>query len=262
MENTGRIHSTLTPGAQRIIFAQMSDDERVSELIHVTEVDRGHLLMLAEMGIVDLQSACRLLRAIHELRSSRFDELRGMAAPRGLYLLYENFLISNFGHNIGGILQTGRSRNDLNATVFRLGLRGAYLKLLSEALRLQATLIRRGRKHIDDVMPAYTHFQAAVPITYGHFLAGVASALARDIQGVIEASADIDRSPLGAGAVGGTSHRIDPQRTASLLGFDRSTLSSIDAVASRDLALRLLAAIAVLGVTLSRLATDLLTWST
>jgi argininosuccinate lyase len=111
-------------------------------------------------------------------------------------------------------------------------------------------------------MPAYTHYQAAVPVTYGQYLAGVAEALSRDVEQLFSAGSGLQQCPLGAGAVGGTSLPINAARTSVLLGFEEPIANSIDAVASRDLILRLLAAQAILGVTLSRLAGDLLLWST
>ena len=156
----------------------------------------------------------------------------------------------------------GRSRNDINATVLRLRLRGAYARLVREVLRLLAVLVHRAERHAALAMPIYTHYQAALPVTYGHYLAGVAVALQRDLQGVEDAARALDRCPLGAGAAGGTTVPIDTERTARLLGFADGVLHSLDAVASRDLVLRLLAALSVLGVTLSRLATDLQLWST
>src|SRR5205823_6718531 len=134
-----------------------------------------------------------------------FAALRDRAAPRGLYLLYESYLIEQLGARAGGVLHTARSRNDLNATILRLRLRGPYLRLLREALRLQAVLLSRARRFSGVVMPIYTHFQAALPVTYGHYLAGVAQALERDIAGLIALADDLNRCPLGAGAVGGTS---------------------------------------------------------
>lgn len=262
MENTGRILRGITPGALRILYGAKDDDASDSELKYVSRVDRAHLVMLIEQGIIDKERACKLFEVIRELDESDFAPLLGRTAPRGIYLLYEDYLIEQLGAETGGVLHTGRSRNDLNATVLRLRLRKPYLYLLREGLRLQAVLIRRARRHAAVIMPAYTHHQAAVPVTYGHYLAGVACALGRDLKGVQATLADLQRSPLGAGAVGGTSLPINPARTASLLGFDGPAPNSIDAVASRDFVLHLLASASILGVTLSRLATDLLLWTT
>jgi argininosuccinate lyase len=262
MENTGRIVRALTPTARRILYGAPADGDWAGELDHLCQVDRAHLVMLVEVGLIDAGRAARLLKVIDELRAGRFAPLQGRPVLRGLYLLYEDYLIERLGVDTGGVLQTARSRNDLNATVLRLRLRSPYLRVLNEALRLQAILCRRARRFADVVMPVYTHYQAAVPGTFGHYLAGVAVALGRDLAGLMEAGSDLNRCPLGAGAVGGTSLAIDSARTASLLGFDQPVVHSIDAVASRDVVLRLLASAAILGISFSRLATDLLLWST
>jgi argininosuccinate lyase len=262
MEDTGRVRRSLTSSARRILFDTTIETSIDTELSISSQIDQAHLIMLAEQGIISTSNACAMLKAIVELRASNFDALRGLAAPRGLYLLYENYLIEKLGAEVGGELQTGRSRNDLNATIFRMRLRKPYLLLIKEVQRLQAVLIRRARKFANVVMPAYTHYQAAVAVTYGHYLAGIAVALDRDLTGIFAISADLSRSPLGAGAVGGTSLAINPARTASLLGFEESVSHSIDAVASRDTALRLLASMSILGITLSRLANDLMLWTT
>jgi argininosuccinate lyase len=262
VENTGRILQGLTNSARRILFGGPADASLEVELRPLSQVDIAHLVMLAECGIVDNSSACKLIKEIEALRTCNFEPLRGQIAIRGLYMLYEGYLIQRLGAHIGGILQTGRSRNDLNATVLRLRLREPYIRLLQELLRLQVVLLRRSRRFADVTMPAYTHYQAAVPITYGHYLAGVGWALARDIAGITTGSKGLNICPLGAGAVGGTSLPIKTRRTASLLGFDEPALNSVDAVASRDLILRLLASLAILGVTLSRISADLLLWTT
>jgi argininosuccinate lyase len=262
MINTGRIQQALTPTARKILFGETADSSVDTELRYATQVDCAHLLMLAECSIVDHARVARLLQEIEKLRLSDFLPLYGLSASRGLFLLYEDYLIEKLGATTGGILQTARSRNDLNATVLRLRLRWPYMRLLDEVLRAQAVLLRRAQKFADVVMPAYTHYQAAVPVTYGHYLAGVAQAVGRDIEELFCAGTGLQVCPLGAGAVGGTSLPIDAARTAVLLGFESPAANSIDAVASRDLILRLLAAQAILGVTLSRLAGDLLLWST
>lgn len=260
-ENTGRILEPLKPTARQLLFGENADPQIDADLSYMVQVDRAHLVMLLERGLVDRNRVCRLLSAIDELKASRFAQLRGRAAPRGLYLLYEDYLIERLGAETGGALQTARSRNDLKATVLRLRLREPYARLLRAMIRLQAVLLRRARRYAGVVMPAYTHFQVAVPITYGHYLGGIAQAIDRDIGDLLAAGSGLADSPLGACAVGGTTLPIDPARTAELLGFDRPVSHSVDAVASRDLILRLLASAAIFGVTLSRVAMDLLLWT-
>lgn len=261
MDATGRITTGIKPEIAEIVFGTTVDEAIDAELGHITQVDRAHLLMLAEVGLVAGDTARTVLAAIDDLRATDYAALRGKRATRGLFLLYENHLRQSVGADRGGVLQTGRSRNDLNATVLLLRLRGEWTALAQAVLGLQGVLIERAAAFADVVMPAYTHFQPAVPITYGHWLAGVAFALGRDAAALVDAGrTGLSRSPLGAGSVGGTSLPIDTARTAELLGFEHPVAHSLDAVASRDIVLRLLAAASIAGVTLSRLTADLLPW--
>lgn len=265
--DTGRLRTTLDGEAHRIVYDQYlpdsgsGQDGLVQELRLISEVDRAHLVMLAERGIVDTGRVAILLDTITALRADDFCDLRGMAMPRGVYLAYEGRLVERLGERVGGVLHTGRSRNDLNATTVRLKTRGPYGELLAEVSELAGTLLSRADAYRDVTMPAYTHGQPAVPITYGHYLTGVAGAVLRGLEALLEAGREIDVNPLGAGAIGGTSVRIDPYRTAELLGFTSTAPNSVDAVASRDFVLRLLAACATLGVTMARVARDLSTWT-
>ncbi|WP_369234223.1 argininosuccinate lyase [Streptomyces sp. R21] len=263
--DTGRLKAALDPEAHRIVYDQYlpreAADPLVGELRRISEVDRAHLVMLAEHGIVDPARAAALLRAIEELRGSDFAPVRGRPMPRGVYLAYEGWLIEQLGDETGGILHTGRSRNDLNATTARLKVRGPYLALLEAVDGLAGVLLEKAAQYADVTMPAYTHGQPAVPITYGHYLAGVAGPVLRAYGQLLDAGREIDVNPLGAGAIGGTSVPVNPRRTAELLGFTATAPNSVDAVASRDFALHLLSAAAVLGVASARVAKDLSTWT-
>ena len=265
-DDTGRIRRPLSPTARRVAFPAPDryppGTGLGDELGAISEVDRAHLVMLAERGLVPREAAVATLAEIMRLRSVDFAPLRNREARRGLYLLYEDWLVSRLGERTAGASRLGRSRNDLNATVFLLRLRIPYQRLMAELCRVQAVLLRGARRHRDLVMPAYTHYQPAFPTTFGHYLAGLALALDRDLVPLAAAAEALECCPLGAGAGGGTGVPIDPGRTAALLGFSAPVGHSLDAVASREPALRLLAALAVTGVTLSRVATDLLTWTT
>ena len=260
--STGRIDRKLTAAARKILFARKLDDQIDEEMPFICRIDCAHLLMLAECQIVSSEKAQKLLRALQTLAGQQFAPLRARPSERGLFLLYEHYLIETEGSAVGGVLQTARSRNDLGATLLRLRLRRPCCELINAALRLQAVLVKRAHAYASMVMPAYTHGQPAEPITYGHYLAGVAQAIRRDIDGILESIKEIDTCPLGAAAIAGTSLPIDTERTASLLGFTQCSANSIDAVASRDVVLRLLAATAIYATTLSRIATDLLQWLT
>ncbi len=258
MNDTGRIRRGIGAQAQRILFGETVDRSLELELPLVAEVDRAHLVMLAESGLVARPQLAALAAAVEALRASGFAPLRGRAAPRGSYLVYEDQLAELAGPEVAGVLATGRSRNDLNATTFQLRLRRELAAMFDEAARLEAVILRRAWKARAVAMPLSTHGQPAMPASYGFYLGGVASALGRDVAALLAVLEGVERCPLGANAVAGTTLAIDPARTAALLGFPRAVRHALDAVASRDLALRALSAAAILGVTLSRIATDLL----
>ncbi len=262
MSGTGRLVGTLGPRTRRVVYGELSHAEIEAELSLTIRVDRAHVVMLAERKLVSTEAAARLLGCIDELAADRFRPLLSRPAPRGLYLMYEGYLIERLGPDVGGVLHSGRSRNDLKATITALRFREWTLEFAEQAARLEAVLLSRAWAHRSVVMPIYTHFQAAMPVTYGHYLLGVALAVGRELDALLAAAAGFDVCPLGAGAVAGTDLPIDPAHTARLLGFTGTTRHALDAVASRDAPLRLLGAAAGLAVTLSRLATDLQLWST
>ncbi len=262
MSATGRLTAEVSLRTRRVIYGELARSDLEAELPQLTQVDQAHLLMLAERGLVPRAAACSLLRCIALLREQRYQPLVGRPAPRGLYLMYEGYLSSELGPEIGGVLHTGRSRNDLKATMTALRLRDWLIEYGSELLRLQAALLGRARVYRAVLMPAYTHFQAAMPISYGYYLLGVAQALGREVDALMSAATGLRVSPLGAGAVAGSDLPIDPAHTARLLGFSTSNPHALDAVASRDVALRLTGVAASTAITLSRLAADLQLWST
>lgn len=251
----------LNPRTRRLVFG-MDETAMITELDLITHVDLAHLSMLASVGLLGESNANQLATLIGKLRTGRYGPLNNRPAPRGLYLMYESYLISELGEEIGGILPTGRSRNDLKATTTALRLRSMVIDFVSDAVRLQAILLGRARAYHDVVMPVYTHFQPAMPVTYGYYLLGVALALDRDIEAVRQAAKGLRRCPLGACAVAGTDLPIDPEITAAFLGFETGPEHAIDTVASRDTLLHVLSGVAGVGITIGRLATDLQLWST
>lgn len=261
-DGVGRILGELGQRTRRVVYGELSPADLQAELALTMKVDRAHLVMLVERRLVSPQAARALLRCLDELAADRLRPLHGRPAPRGAYLMYEGYLIERLGAGVGGVLHTGRSRNDLKATVTQLRCRDWLLGYAEQAIRLEAILLARARAHASVVMPVYTHFQAAMPASYGYYLLGVALAVGREIDALVAAAAGLGACPLGAAAVAGTDLPIDPARTAELLGFTGASPHALDAVASRDVLLRLLAAAAGLTVVLSRLATDLQLWST
>jgi argininosuccinate lyase len=261
VSGTGRIRGELGLRTRRLVYGPLSPADIDAELPLMMKVDQAHVVMLAEQKLVGGEAARQLLAGIAALAADPAP-LHARPAPRGLFLMYEGYLIERLGADIGGVLHTGRSRNDLKATIAYLRFRDWLLEFAEQASRLEAILLARARKYESVVMPVYTHFQAAMPVSYGYYLLGVAVAVGREIEALVAAAEGLRHCPLGATAVAGTDLPIEPARTAALLGFAAPVPHALDAVASRDVPLRLLAAAASLSVTLSRLATDLQLWST
>jgi argininosuccinate lyase len=162
----------------------------------------------------------------------------------------------------GRRLHTARSRNDQVATDMKLWTRDAFDRAERLLQALQAVLLRHAEAHVASVMPGFTHLQAAQPVTLGHHLLAYVEMLGRDRSRFRDARARANECPLGAAALAGTSFPIDRVATSRELGFDRPTANSIDSVSDRDFALDYLAAAAICAVHLSRLAEELVLWST
>jgi argininosuccinate lyase len=162
---------------------------------------------------------------------------------------------------LAGKLRTGRSRNDLVATETRLFVRDASLELRRAALELLAALLDRARQHLGLAMPGYTHLQPAQPILFSHYLLAYFEMLLRDVSRLEDCQARADELPMGAGALAGTTFRLDRQRLAKELGFARVARNSLDVTSDRDFVCELIFACALALAHLSRLAEDLVIFS-
>ena len=260
--STGRIKGALARKAQRLYYGPPDDAADRNALRLISRVDRAHLVMLAEQKIIPRGQAARLLRTVSEVEAGGFTTVLSRPRPRGLYLAYEQAISERCGPDIGGLLHTGRSRNDLNATTTALTLRQLGLDVAVEGGRLLTALLCSAGRHLDTVMPIYTHYQPAMPITYGYYLTGMALALHRDLDRILHSLRSARRCPLGAHAVAGTDLELNTARTADLLGFEAGPLHAVDAIASRDMALDIVGIGADLAVSVSRLGADLQLWST
>ena len=261
-QDTGRLKKTLHPEALAIVRVPPSASDTKRELGFYTAIDEAHLLMCGEAGILSRDKTRPILREIQRLKSGDFDIFQGVVAPRGSYFLYEDALVKTLGPEVGGITHIARSRNDINATVFRLRFRAVFGSTYRSLWKLRSELLTRAARTRRLAMPIYSQFQPGMPGTLAHYLLGVQEALARDQSSFQSLKEDLNRSPLGAGAGCGASFPIDTAMTARLLGFGDVCNNALDAVASRDLALRFLSAAAITGMTLSRLAQDLQLWTT
>ncbi|MEZ4317134.1 MAG: argininosuccinate lyase [Myxococcota bacterium] len=226
------------------------------------EGSRAHACGLEKVGLLtsaELDTLLKGLDQVHEeLRTGAYVPT---AAQEDIHMAVEARLTELIGP-IGAKLHTARSRNDQVATDVRLWMRG-HLGALREALvDLVRALVERVESDGDVLMPGFTHLQRGQPILLGHHLLAHAWAVSRDADRVADALVRLDRCPLGAGAMAGTPHPIDRAYTAMLLGFSQPVENAMDAVAARDHQLEAASACAIAMVQLSRMAEELVLWST
>ncbi len=222
---------------------------------------RAHAAMLAEAGIISSSDA----EAIREGLLTVLSEIEGgtfqfSTALEDIHMNVEARLVELIGEP-GKRLHTGRSRNDQVATDFRLWVRDQCDAAVPAIRAVQAALLSQAERGADWVMPGYTHLQVAQPVTWGHHMLAYVEMLGRDVSRFEDARARMNESPLGAAALAGTSFPIDREATAAALGFDRPMANSLDAVADRDFALEFLGAASICAMHLSRLAEELVIWS-
>jgi argininosuccinate lyase len=223
-------------------------------------INQVHVLRLVRQGILSREVGQPLIRALRQLEQEGTAGFTLDPRLKDLYFNLEHALIEKVGMDVGGRMHAGRSRNDLGATMHRLAVREALVDFMGLQFGLRACLLDKAAAHTGTVMPGYTHLQPAQPTTFGHYLASVALALERDAARLLDVYPRLNLNPLGACAFAGTGFPIDRALTAQWLGFDGLVDSTLDAVASRDYVAEFLAALAILGVTLSRLAQDLYLW--
>ncbi len=223
----------------------------------------AHIAMLARKGIITKKNARAITRALADIQKDyEKGRFRLSAGLEDVHLNIEAALESRLGADVAGVLHTARSRNDQVATDLRIVLREHVLDLQDEASALAKELLGLAHRHRDTLMPGYTHLQQAQPITLGFYFCAHASALMRDLGRLGDAYARINHCPLGACALAGTSHPVDRRLIARLLGFDDVFENALDATGSRDIVCESLAALAIHAVCLSRMAEDLVLWST
>jgi argininosuccinate lyase len=221
----------------------------------------AHATMLGKVGLLTADETATLVRGLEQVReeveTGRFE---WRADLEDVHMNVEHRLTVLVGE-VGGKLHTARSRNDQVALDLRLYLRDAIDRLRAGAADLQRGLGEVAARHVDAVMPGYTHLQRAQPVLFAHHLLAYHEMLERDRGRLADARRRINVLPLGAGALAGTPLPIDRHEVARLLGFDGVSANSLDTVADRDGPLEVLAALAILQVHLSRLAEELVLWS-
>ncbi|AIO66606.1 lyase family protein [Burkholderia oklahomensis] len=247
---------------QAIVYGDGASEAPLADLDYLFDLNEAHLVMLGATRIVALDRIRPLLDAHRRLRRAGYEPLLARPKPRGLYMLVENYLIETLGEDVGGVLQTGRSRNDINAATTKLHLRDATSRAFDALWRLRRAIVFRASANVERAFPIYSQYQPALPGTLAHQLLAYDDALANEIHALFALFQHIDVCPLGAGAGGGTTLPIDPELVCRLLGFEQPASNSLDAVANRSGVVHFLSAMNAIGLVLSRLAQDLQMWTT
>ncbi|MDD1721017.1 MAG: argininosuccinate lyase [Euryarchaeota archaeon] len=222
-------------------------------------VDIAHVTMLKQQSIITQTRHETLVAALGLIYMRGYSALPRKADD--VHVAIETALIDDVGSEHGGWLHVGRSRNDEVVTCIRMALRDELVLLSLDILTLQEVLLDLAEENVDTIMPGFTHLQHAQATTLGHHLLGYYDALERDCSRVTDCFWRTNKCPLGAAAFASTGFPLDRDLTAAALGFDGLIEHSMDAVSSRDFAVDALGASSSLMLTLSRLAEELILWS-
>lgn len=223
---------------------------------------RAHVRGLGRGGLLDADEVAQLLAAIDQVEGELDSGVFAFAPDdEDIHTSVER-RVTEIAGDVGAKLHTGRSRNDQVATDLRLYAKRELKSAAAEVIALQEVLLSRAKEAGDTYLPGYTHMQRAQPVLLSHHLLAHGWALSRDVDRLIATVDRLDVSPLGAGALAGSSLPLDPDGVAEDLGFAGRFENSMDAVSDRDFVAEALFDLALLGVHLSRIGEELVVWST
>ncbi|OBH75546.1 argininosuccinate lyase [Mycobacterium scrofulaceum] len=223
---------------------------------------RAHTVILFHAGLLTEEQRDGLLAGLDSLAEDVADgSFTPLVTDEDVHAALERGLIDRVGPDLGGRLRAGRSRNDQVATLFRMWLRDAVRRVADGALQVVAALAAQAAEHPTAIMPGKTHLQSAQPVLLAHHLLAHAHPLLRDVDRIVDFDKRAAVSPYGSGALAGSSLGLDPDAIAAKLGFVQAADNSIDATAARDFAAEAAFVFAMIGVDLSRLAEDIILWS-
>jgi argininosuccinate lyase len=222
----------------------------------------AHSEMLAETGIIERQDQEKIAHGLNTILAEiEAGDFEFSTKLEDIHMNVEARLAELIGP-AAGRLHTARSRNDQVALDFRLWVKDELFRVAEALKGLIAAFLTRAEHHAATVMPGFTHMQTAQPVTFGHHCMAYVEMFSRDLSRVRDAIERMDESPLGAAALAGTGFPIDRQMTAKALGFREPTRNSLDSVSDRDFALEFLSVAAICATHLSRLAEEIVIWST
>ncbi len=239
--------------------ASVGFDQRLYR--HDIAGSRAHARMLTHVGVLTQGECDTILQGLDRVEQEiETGQFQWSVSLEDVHMNVEARLTALIGE-AGKKLHTGRSRNDQVATDIRLYLRDEIDAIQAELKRLQTALIDLAEREHDAIMPGFTHLQVAQPVTFGHHMLAWFEMLLRDAQRLADCRKRVNVMPLGAAALAGTSYPIDREYSAQLLGFERVTENSLDAVSDRDFAIEFCAAAALLMTHLSRFSEELILWA-
>ncbi len=255
---SGRFKSSLSDAALRFSSSIDLDKTLYHEDI---QGSIAHVEMLASCRIITAEEARRIRKALKEIHGEIESGTLDLSWDKeDIHMAIEQRLIQKVGP-AGGKLHTGRSRNDQIALDERLYLRSAITEMKKLIAQLQRVLLYKSEKYFGTIMPGYTHLQRAQPVLLSHHLLAYVSMLERDDERLSDCYRRVNRLPLGAAALGGTSFPIDRQKVAKKLGFDTVMENSMDAVSDRDHLIEFISACSLVMMHLSRLSEELVLWT-
>ena len=220
---------------------------------------KAHVIMLYKIHILNKFEFATIVNGLDQIL--RNPERLVREGFEDIHEAVEAHLIGKIGVDIGGKIQTGRSRNDQIVTDIKIKARDDLISIIFHLINLIRLLLEKSEENLDSIMPLYTHLQQAQNGNLAHYLLSYSESLLRDVERLFSLYKRINQSPLGAGPIGGSLLPLDRKMTAKLLGFENIVSNTIDATSSRDFMIEFLSDISSIMITLSRCAEDLIIWS-
>jgi argininosuccinate lyase len=250
------------PEYKETVLAPLFDGFKRHHRDHLMAIHHAHGLMLAERGLLGASELRDILRALDDAVAGLDPETLVYTGEHEDYFFWlESQLRARLGADLAGRLHTGRSRNDMDHTIFKIALRSRLLALLAQLESLIAMLLARAEEGAGTLIVAYTHGQPAQPTTFGHYLAALIEMLLRDATRLRAALATVDRCPMGAAAITTSGFGLNRARVAELLGFSAVLENSYGCIAVVDYIAETYASVKILALGLGRFIQDLNSWT-
>lgn len=249
------------PTYKETVLAPLFEGVKTHYADHMATINRAHLVMLSKTGILSESQVTKIATALREIEvETDISALKYTGEHEDYFFVVEAALREKLG-DLGGMLHTARSRNDMDHTLFKLALRSRTQTMLDQLEVLTTALLDKAEESSDTLIVAYTHGQPAQPTTFGHYLASVVEVLIRDMKRLEAAAEDLEHCPMGAAAITTSGFPIDRHLMADLLGFESPLTNSYGCIASVDYVTGLYSAMKLVFLHLGRVIQDMGVWS-